>query len=188
VRARRCRKAQPVTVLCPVEPDMLQALLAKLRRMPRGTPESPLRKTGRTHFGRWVVMERLCDEDGEESSDELTVPYLLFTANIDGDEASYLRVLVERNQDDMHEIWSHCIGYRYTDDDPGLVAYLLANRIRTNLFFTPYPTATVEKVASAVNLRREFIDFAVRSDGIAAAELRQNFFDWYRRQPGEVRC
>lgn len=167
---------------------MLQALLAKLRCMPRGTAESPLRRTERTHFGRWVVIERLCDEDGEPSSDKLTVPYLLFTANIDGDEASYLRVLVERSQDDMHEIWSHCIGYRYTDDDRGLVAYLLANRIRTNLFFTPYPRATVDKVASAVNLRREFIDFAVRSDGIAAAELRQNFFDWYRRQPGEVTC
>ena len=48
--------------------------------------------------------------------------------------------------------------------------------------------ATVDKVASAVNLRKAFIDFAVRSDGIAAADLRQNFFDWYRRQPGEVTC
>ena len=188
MRARRCPKARPVAVMCPVEPDMLQSLKAKLRRMPRGTDESPLRKTGRTHFGRWVVMERLCDEDGKPSSDELTVPYLLFTVNIDGDEASYLRVLVERSQDDMHEIWSHCIGYRYAGDDAGLVAYLLANRIPTNLFFAPYPTATVDKVASAVNLRKEFIDFAVRADGIAAADLRQNFFDWYRRQPGEVTC
>jgi hypothetical protein len=188
VRDPRCPKARPVAVMCPVEPDMLQALKVKLRRMPRGTVESPLRKTGRTHFGRWVVIERLCDEDGNPSSDELTVPYLLFTANIDGDEASYLRVLVERSQADMHEIWSHCIGYRFTGDDAGLVAYLLANRIRTHLFFTPYPTATVDKVASAVNLRRGFIDFAVRSDGIPAAELRQNFFDWYRRQPGEVTC
>ena len=59
--------------MCPVEPDMLQSLKAKLRRMPRGTDESPLRKTGRTHFGRWVVVERLCDEDGDPSSDELTV-------------------------------------------------------------------------------------------------------------------
>jgi hypothetical protein len=174
--------------MCPVEPDMVQSLKAKLRRMPRGTDESPLRKTRRTHFGRWVVMERLCDEDGKPSSDELTVPYLLFTANIDGDEASYLRVLVERSQDDMHEIWSHCIGYRYAGDDAGLVAYLLANRIPTNLFFAPYPTATVGKVASAVNLRKAFIDFAVRSDGIAAVDLRQNFFDWYRGQPGEVTC
>ena len=174
--------------MCPVEPDMLQALLAKLRHLPRGTTESPLRKTERTHFGRWVVMERLCDEDGDPSSDELTVPYLLFTANIDGDEASYLRILVERSQDDMHEIWSHCIGYRHAGDDAGLVDYLLANRIPTHLFFAPYPTATVQKVASAVNLRKEFIDFAVRSDGIAVADLRQNFFDWYRRQPGEVTC
>ena len=186
--ARRCRSARPVAVMCPVEPDMLQSLKAKLRRMPRGTDESPLRKTGRTHFGRWVVVERLCDEDGDPSSDELTVPYLLFTANIDGDDASYLSVLVERSQGDMHEIWSHCIGYRFADDDAGLVAYLLANRIPTTLFFTPYPTATVEKVASAVTLRKAFIDFAVRSDGIPAADLRRDFLDWYRRQPGEVTC
>ena len=68
MRARRCPKARPVAVMCPVEPDMVQSLKAKLRRMPRGTDKSPLRKTGRTHFGRWVVMERLCDEDGKPCS------------------------------------------------------------------------------------------------------------------------
>jgi len=119
-------------------------------------------------------------------SDELTVPYLLFTGNVDGDEASYLRALVERSQDDMHEIWSHCIGYEYTGDDAGLVAHLLRNRLPTNLLFTPYPTATVEKATSAVKLRKAFIEFAVRSDGIPAVDLQRDFLDWYRRQPEEV--
>jgi hypothetical protein len=185
----KCPKVQPVTVMCPVAPDKVTALKTMLVKLPRGKPDSVLRKTRRTHFGRWVVIERLCDEDQKnKGSDDLTVPYLLFTANIDGDVDSYLKLLVSGSPGETHGIWSHCIGYHYDGDDAGLVAYLLGNSVRTNLLFAPYGKATVAKVNSVVNLRREFIDFAVKHDGTAAGPLQKEFLEWYDRQPAEVRC
>jgi hypothetical protein len=182
-----CRTARPVTVLCPVEPDKVEALKATLASLPHGDA-SPLRITGRTHFGRWVVIERLRDEDGDPTSDKLTVPYLLFTSNIDGDTASYLRDLVAGSPAAMHEVWSHCIGYQGPGDDPALVAYLLGNQIRTGLFFSPYPRATVQRVSSVVNLRRSFIEFAVGAEDLSTEALPGAFRTWYDAQAKNVRC
>jgi hypothetical protein len=120
------------------------------------------------------------------NSDELTVPYLLFTSNIDGAVDTYLEELVARSSDAMHRIWCHCIGYQRLGDDAALVAYLLGNQIRTNLFFSPYPRATVRRVRSVVNLRRSFIGFASRTDGIVPGILRAEFRAWYDDQPKKV--
>jgi hypothetical protein len=182
---RWCPKARPVTVMCPVEPRSLDSLKETLATLPR-RENSPLRKTERTHFGRWVVIERLRDEDGMASSDELTVPYLLFTANIDGRRRTYFEKLVTASSQDMHRLWSHCIGYPMGGGDADLVAYLRRMQIRTNLFFSPYPRATVQKVSSAVSLRKSFIDFAVNADGMAPEYLRDRFLKWYGAQPTKV--
>jgi hypothetical protein len=182
-----CRKARPVTVLCPVMADRVDALKADLAALPHGK-DSPLRLTGRTHFGRWVVMERLRDEDGDPSSDELSVPYLLFTSNIDGATGSYLEALVGGSPQAMHGVWSHCIGCPGAGDDAALVAYLMSNQIRTGLFFSPSPRSTVPKVSSVVNLRKSFIEFAVGAENIATDDLPRAFRAWYEAQPKKVRC
>jgi hypothetical protein len=175
-------KAQPITVMCPVEPRMVDSLKATLAALPRNG-DSALRKTGRTHFGRWVVIERLHAEDNEPGGDELTVPYLLFTSNIDGSRRTYLRDLVKADPQAMHCLWSHCIGYPEGGGDAGLVRYLGRMQIRTNLFFAPYPRASVADVRSAVALRRSFIDFAVEADDMEPEELQRRFGAWYRDQP-----
>jgi hypothetical protein len=174
--------------MSPVKPDMVDSLKATLKALPHDPEkkDSPLLCTGRTHFGRWVVIERLADEDGMASSDELSVPYLLFTSNIDGPIPSYLRELVAASPEHMHQIWSHCIGYEPGDD--ALVAYLRRNQIRTHLFFAPYARASLGKVRSVLNLRRAFIDFAVRTDGMPADKLLGEFQAWYAEQPKKVSC
>jgi hypothetical protein len=182
-----CRKARPVTVLCPVGPGSVDSLKATLASLAEEDP-GLLGRTGTTHFGRWVVIERLPDEDGLASSDELSVPYLLFTSNIDGTRHRYLRKLVEVSPQAMHRIWSHCIGYPLPAGDAALVDYLCRMQIRTNLFFSPYPRASVPKVSSVVSLRKSFINFAVEADGMGPEELRDRFRAWYGDQPKGVSC
>lgn len=178
-------KAQPVTVMCPVEPRLLASLTTTIATLP-DKQDGPLRKTGRTHFGRWVVIERLHDEDGLASSDELGVPYLLFTANVDGSVRTYLRELVTTASADMHRVWSHCLGYPEDGGDAALTRYLRRMQLRTNLFFSPYPRATVRQVRSAVSLRASFIGFAVDTDGLGPEELQARFREWYGAQPAKV--
>jgi hypothetical protein len=182
-----CRKARPITLMCPVEPGSVDSLKATLAAL-AGEDRCILRRTGTTHFGRWVVIERLRDEDGLASSDELSVPYLLFTSNIDGTRHRYLRKLVEVSPQAMHRIWSHCIGYPLPAGDAALVDFLSGMQIRTNLFFSPYPRASVRKVSSVVSLRKSFIDFAVRTDGMAADSVVDEFRTWYAGQAKKVSC
>jgi hypothetical protein len=173
--------------MCPVKPDVVDSLKAKLKALPHDPKkkDSPLLRTGRTHFGRLVVIQRLADEDGMASSDQLSVPYLLFTANIDGPVRSYLQELVAASPE-LHQIWSHCVGYEPGDD--ALVAYLCRNQIRTNLFFAPYARASLGEVGSVLKLRKAFIDFAVRTDGMAADKRMGEFHTWYAGQDKKVSC
>jgi hypothetical protein len=172
--------------MCPVEPRSLDSLKATLASLADEDPYL-LRRTGSTHFGRWVVVERLRDEDGLARSDELSVPYLLFTSNIDGTRRTYLRRLVEVSPEAMHRIWSHCIGYPLPAGDAALVDYLRRMQIRTNLYFSPYPRAPVPRVSSALSLRKSFIDFAVEADAMAPGKLGPAFGAWYGDQPAKVR-
>lgn len=166
--------AQAVTVVCPVDPARLAELQECIARLPTGGA-SPLARTGTTHFGRWVVIDQMHDEDGDARSDELSCPYLLFTSNLDGPISVYLADLVAESSEALHELWGHCVGYPNGGGDQALVAYLTKNRIPTNLFFIGYPTATVADVARALDLRRDFIDFAVRSQGLPSAALAARF-------------
>jgi hypothetical protein len=183
-----CPKARPVTVMCPVKADLVDSLKATLGALPRDPEkkDSPVLLNGRTHFGRWVVMERLADEDGMASSDELSVPYLLFTSNIDGPVRTYFRALVEASPEHIHQVWSHCIGYEPGDE--ALAVYLRRNQIRTNLFFAPYGRASVAKVRSVLDLRKAFIDFAVRTDGMAGDTLVAEFRAWHGDRAKKVSC
>lgn len=167
-------KVHPLSVICPIEPSRVDNLRTCLDRLPRGVA-SPLAKTGTTHFGRWVVIDQMHDEDGHASSDELSCPYLLFTSNHDGRTRTYLKELVGHSHEDLHELWSYCIGYPKVGGDDALVDYLMRNRIRTNLFFVGYPRATVPDVCRALDLRYKFIAFSVGSQSPEAGPLAPAF-------------
>jgi hypothetical protein len=171
--------ARALTVLCPVHPEAVGELEEELEAL-RSGEESPL-AIGTTHAGRWVVVEGLHDEDGDPGSDRLTCPYLLFSANLDGDAATYLRTLCdhERSAAAVRRIWSHCVGYPAGGDTDSLVAYLLHNRIATNLFYTPYPRATVEEIVRSLDLRRRFVDFVVAAQAMDDETLMRSFRDTF---------
>jgi hypothetical protein len=68
------------------------------------------------------------------------------------------------------------------------VDFLYRMQVRTNLFFSPYPRASVRKVSSVVSLRKSFIDFVVRTDGMAGDRLLGEFQAWYADQAKKVSC
>jgi hypothetical protein len=133
-------------------------------------------------------MDRLHDEDGDPATDELAVPYLLFTSNVDGRPRSYLAALVAAAPEETHRVWSHCLGYPEGGGDAALVDYLRGMQVRTHLLFSPYPRASVGRVRAAVDLRQSFIRFAVEADGLGPEELRERFWEWYGAGPGGGAC
>jgi hypothetical protein len=173
LNANRSGQTHALTVLTPVAAGHEERLRAHLEALPQD--ESPLASLPRTHFARWVIVGQFVREPGQRHEDRLHCPYLLFTSNFDGALNSYLDELSERMGAEALQIWAHCAGC--PEDVAGLKAYLLHNQVDTGIFIAAYPHATVPRVRRALEMRRRTIAFAVRSQGLPPAELRQAFVE-----------
>jgi hypothetical protein len=91
--------------------------------------------------------------------------HLLFSAWFDGAEANYLRDLEARMGDRAGRIRGHCV----VGPDPR------ANRLPAGLPFLGYDGATVSKIRAALADAQRFSTFAVQSQGLPAAELRERW-------------
>ena len=173
LNVNRSGQAYALTVLTPVTAGHEERLRSHLEALPQEA--SPLARLPRTHFARWVIMVEFVVEPGQRHEDRLHCPYLLFTSNFDGPLGTYLDDLSERMGEQALQIWAHCAGC--PEDVAGLRAYLLHNQIDTGIFVAAYPHATVPRVRRALEMRRRTIAFAVRSQGLPPAELREAFVE-----------
>jgi hypothetical protein len=127
--------------MTPVKPREQAALTAYLR----GLDLSPLVKLPRTHIARFVVVEDFHNDPSwkQPAEEHLDVPYLIFTAYLDGDLDSYLDELAALPE--AEQIWGRCVGFAGSH----LQDYLKHNQINTGLFFAAYD-ATVPQVLAAL--------------------------------------
>src|SRR5919112_4018662 len=173
LNVNRSGQAYALTVLTPVTAGHEERLRSHLEALPQEA--GPLARLPRTHFARWVIVGEFVVERGQRHEDRLHCPYLLFTSNFDGPLGTYLDDLSERMGEQALQIWAHCAGC--PEDVAGLRAYLLHNQIDTGIFVAAYPHATVPRVRRALEMRRRTIAFAVRSQGLPPAELREAFVE-----------
>jgi hypothetical protein len=156
-----CGQSRALTVLTPVKDE--GSLRAALGRIP-DEERSPLARLPGTHFGRWVVMPDLGDG-----------PQLLFSATHDKSDDDYLQQIAAHMADEADEIWGQCEGYPGAADRGAFVDYLKRHRVRTNLFVSAYPRATLDEVLEGLDLRRRLGDFAPRAQSMDPEQLRAEF-------------
>jgi hypothetical protein len=167
-------QAYALTVLTPIEPGHESALVRYLGAIESGAG-SPLAGVPGTHFARWVVINDVVYEGGGQARDHLKLGRLLFTSNFDGTVEPYLEALRTGLGQAADEIWSHCVGYPGRQDPAAFAAYLREHQIESALFFSAYGERTVPEVVRSLELRHQVIAFALRSQGLAAAELQTAF-------------
>jgi hypothetical protein len=166
-------QAQALSVLTAIRDGRESALARYLNGLGSG-PASPLAKVPATHFARWVVIGDVVYE-GTGSREHLDCGQLLFTSNFDGDLAAYLESLRVGLGEAADVIWGHCHGYPGSDDAGRFAGYLRAHQVESSLFFAAYGERTVSDVKDSLATRTKLIDFAVRAQGLAAAELQAAF-------------
>ena len=164
-----------LTVLTPIAPGAEPALRGYLERL--GEAESPLARLPRTHFGRWVIMQRFVTGRGQRRHEDLGGPFLIFSSTFDGGLDSYLTELTTELGDEAEQIWGACIGAPQPARGPALKAYLLHNQIDTGLFFCPYPDATVRRVRDSLRARDRAIAFAVRAQTMDPTQRQRAFLE-----------
>ena len=167
-------QAYALTVLTPIRAGHESALVRYLAGLESGAA-SPLAGVPGTHFARWVVIGDVVYEGGAQARDHLELPRLLFTSNFDGTIEPYLEALRSGLGEAADEIWSHCVGYPGRQEPAAFAAYLREHQIESALFFAAYGERTVSEVVRSLELRHQVIAFALRSQGMAPAELQTAF-------------
>jgi hypothetical protein len=166
-------QATAFMALTPIRPGSEAELRAYLDALPRA--DSPFARLTGTHFARWVIIPDWINDPSQGREDHLGGPYLIFTSNFDGPLDPYLDELCVKLAPEAREIWGRCVGYPPQATGPEFKAYLLHNKIDTGFFVAAYPHATVPQVKAALAAREQLIAFALRTQGMAPAELQRAF-------------
>jgi hypothetical protein len=167
-------KTYGLMVLTPIRPGAEAELRAYLEGM-RGN--SPFARVPRTHFARLMIMPDMPVPPGRELHDPLDGPYLLFTANFDGDLDSWLDEVAELLVPEAQEIWGRCIGCPQPASGAALRAYLSRNQLDSGVVFAAYGQASVEQIRVALDKRARLGDFVIRAQDMGPAERRRAFLE-----------
>ena len=157
-------------VLTPIRPGMAGELRSYLEGL---GADDLFARLARTHMARLLIVDDMPVPAGVQ--DPLDGPYLLFTANLDGDHDSYLHELAERLVPEAQEIWGRCIGCPQPAEGAALKAYLGRNQLQSGVVFAAYGQASVEQIRRARDKRARLQDFVVRAQDLDPAARRAAF-------------
>lgn len=171
----------PFLALTPIERGRELVVRATLASFP-ADHGSPLAGVPGTHYGRWLVLDRLPWQGPPQRPDPLRCKYLLFTAVHDEPGSAgpkggttWLDGLGARLGEHADRIWGDCEGYPGAD---GLAPWLRRHQIRPHLFYSAYG-ATVDKVLDAIMLRAALTDFVVGHQGVTDPDVLRD--EWRER-------
>jgi len=164
-------QASALNVFTPIRPGEEEALHTFLAALPRGAG-SPLARSSRTHFARWVIIDRLPTECMKKP-DRLRRTQLLFTSSFDGDKRSYLEDLVEVLTEQIPEIWGRCEACPAGPAE--LVDWLLDHSVTSSFFVAAYNQSTVYDVRNALAAREQTLAFALRAQDMDAEQRLSAF-------------
>jgi hypothetical protein len=160
--------AEALTVFTPVEREAgaLQAYLDAL------SPDV-FARLEMLHLARVQIFHALVHQGPRQKrTDTLRVPQLVFTSTYDGTLDDYLDALRIRVPE-ADEWWGRCPGYPGRGD--GFGAYIKRHAIRTSLWASAIPGATVADVRESLALRERIVSFAAAAQGLDAAALHERF-------------
>lgn len=171
-------QAYAFLAMTPITPGAEDALRAYLEQM-RTNDSRPLNRIGRTHMARFVIVKDFHNDPTwkQRKPEHLAMPYLIFSANLDGDLDSYLDELCDKLAVEAKEIWGRCVGCPEGAKGAALKRYLKHNQIDTGIFYTPYGGATVKTVKTVLAQRDKLIRFAQTHQGADPAALQAAFVE-----------
>ena len=171
-------QAYALSVLTPVIPDRAEAL-RRSRRPPAGRRQ-PARARPGTHYARWVSSTSSATTrcPRRRRRDPFSVPYLLFTSNLDGPLEPYLDLICERHARGRRP---HLGPLRRLPRDhrdaAGVRRLARHNQFDTGFFVCAYPERTVGEVRSALEARERLGTFAIAAQAIDPRELQAAFLE-----------
>lgn len=162
-----------LTSLTPIVPGREADLRRALAALPTGDG-SPFARVPGTHVARWVVLEYFGKGDPVLRR-PLRPALLLFSAAFDGPVEPWLWGLRAGLGPTAEAVWSHCSRWPGAAEGTSFAHWLLEHRLHINMPFVAHPEATVGEILHGLDCRERLINFAVRNQGRAPADLRRAF-------------
>ena len=169
-----------LTILSPIIEDenatpshdlQIRAYLATLATDERG----PFALAPFTHLTRLAVMDDVIYVGMPACEEHLKSKYLVWEANFDGDLDAYLTALARTVPTQIDAIWSHCAGYPGSGDITAFIRYMKACQLETTFYFAAVNDKSLTQTLTALQTQRAVADFVAAHQGMAAAQLQQEF-------------
>lgn len=181
-----------LTVMCPVDyvrggsQDKLVALQERLATLRSRDPfvtvddndEILFSDTPAVHMARFLVIDEMPVQMGNERSGRLAYKYLLFIAELDGDRDSFLDQLFETRETLVKEIWGNCIAFPEDCDKKQFRQFMIRYEIKTTLPFGAYAGTGQPEVTRMLKNRRNLTDFVVDNQAKSPEDLHKAWEDF----------
>ncbi len=175
-----------LTVLSPILDDEKATpshdlqIRSYLSTLPTGAG-GPFALAPSTHLCRLAVMDDVIYVGMPSCEEHLKFKYLVWESNFDGDLDTYLTGLARTVPVQIDAIWSHCVGYPGTSDVAKFIEYVKKCQITTTFYFAAVNDKTVTESLRALQTQRSVANFIASHQGLAAADLQQQFLSFAAR-------
>ena len=152
------------------------ALVALLKRlMGQRGPSRPVRQLSFISFAHWALLARVPSGPGARRRRRLPYPYIVFQSNFNGASAEYFEAFARGLKWRMRGLWKGAHGVPDPADLDDFSGYIHRNWIPADHYYCAYPNASTKMVLAALEVRREFDEFAKRVPQIDPDAFRDEF-------------
>lgn len=113
--------------------------------------------------------------------DHLKSKYLVFSCNFHGDLDTYLRGMWNAIEATIREVWQYCYAFAQVNSADTFIAYMRKCQLDMSLFFVGANDDPLDEQLKALYLKQELSKFAMRTQGLPAAALQQEYLAFIKR-------
>ena len=130
-----------------------------------------LRRLSFIHFARWTIVREIPHNGAPQPVEALNYPHLFFESNFNGGWEEYIDAFSYILTRGMGAFWRNSYGYPGALPTPPFKAYIRANEIEAEHFYSAYPEATATMITSALMLDDEVTALVTAARGMTAEDF-----------------
>jgi hypothetical protein len=183
-------RAYGLTTLCPIINGQVSRINSlsqssseshdkEIRRILQALPlneNSIFANTPNTYLARLFILNDVFFQQGNDyKRDQLKSKYLCFNSNFHGELEPYLTSLWENNENQVREIWQHCVAFDQVSKAGDFVSYIKSCQVKTTLFFNGSNDEPLAQQLKALYVKQMFSEFVLTQQGNSGADIKQAF-------------
>jgi hypothetical protein len=137
-------------------------------------PSRPIKKLSFIAFAHWALLERMPPASRRRAR-RLPTPYIVFQSNFNGAPAEYFEAFARGLKWRMRSLWKGAYGVPDPTDLDEFAGYIDRNWVPADHYYCAYPSASTKMVLAALEVRREFNEFARGVPEMDPADFRDEF-------------